>query len=65
MDADSQRWFETQAGREARGEIGLLENPAFYAALFVLTPTVILVVAAAIGVIPGFRPIEVDTSLRP
>jgi hypothetical protein len=41
-----------------------LENPAFYTFLFFATPAVILVVAAATGVIPGFVPIEntVDTS---
>lgn len=33
---------------------GLLENPAFYTAIFFLCPLVILVASAATGVIPGF-----------
>ncbi len=35
-------------------ELMWLENPAFYVAVFLLCPVVILVAGAATGVIPGF-----------
>ena len=35
-------------------ELMWLENPAFYTAVFILCPVVILVAGAATGVIPGF-----------
>ncbi|TFJ87876.1 hypothetical protein NSK_001223 [Nannochloropsis salina CCMP1776] len=54
LESDSERWFQEQERREANGEIGLLENPAFYTAIFFLCPLVILVASAATGVIPGF-----------
>jgi hypothetical protein len=54
LESDSRRWFEEQERREANGELGLLENPAFYTALFVFVPIAILVAGAASGVIPGF-----------
>ncbi|GAB5030329.1 Hypothetical protein NocV09_00204610 [Nannochloropsis oceanica] len=56
LEQDSERWFQEQQRREANGELGWLENPAFYTAVFFLCPLVILVGGAATGVIPGFVP---------